>query len=315
MEKKEAAGKKEVSVRILQLKNNFYWNSGGTTGEALGEYCVLGYFDALDITTANKMEVTEFNTWGQLGELTFNRNNALSCRTLVCVTEQREKDEAFWEDESHVLYFITMVRINKTALVEDKQREIESALPTPENHMSYLSYDHSEIIVATKTNTYSEGIRNVKQIREVCEAVKTYTVFAVKEDALRSYDDIQNKLIQENVCCRLHCMVRDYVKAEEFRKSLEEHFSKRNMCPVKIRKFETFGGYDWLLEIDDVSISSVFECYKMGEMVTHSNESYKEAFFNVESEILTEEEQDVRQMDRRSERRTGENILGVQSEE
>jgi len=301
MGKQEADEKKEVSVRILQLKNNFYWNSGGTDGKALGPYCVLGYFDALDITMADKVEVTSFNTWEQLGKLTFERDNALSCRTLVCVTEQQEKDETFWSDETYVLYFITMVRINKAAGVKDKWGKIEEELQRSENHINYLSYDHSEIIVVTKTNTYSDGIKNMKRIRKACEAVKTYTVFAVKEDVLQSYEKIQKKLFPENVCCRLHCMVRDYAKAETFRRKMERRFSQRNRRPVKIRRYEMFGGYDWLLEIDDVSISSVFECYKMGEMLTHSNECYKEAFFNVESEILVEEGQDVRRLDRNAE--------------
>lgn len=282
---------KNVSIRILQLKNNFYWNSGETEGEALGEYCVLGYFDALDISEADQANVTGFNTWERLGGLTLKQKNALSCRSLVCVTEQQKKDEAFWNDETRVLYFITMVRINKIASAEDKRREIEkNESLSSENHISYLSYDHSEIIVVTKTNTYSEGIRDVKRIREICNAVKTYTVFAVREDALQSYGSIYGKMTQENVCCRLHCMVRDYGKAEKFRKELEAHFSKRNGHSVEIRKFETFGGCDWLMEVDNVSISSVFECYKMGKMLTHSNENYRESFFNVESEILVKED-------------------------
>lgn len=299
MDKEEITEEKKVTIRILQLKNNFYWNSGETEGEVLGEYCVLGYFDALDISAAYQVEVTEFNTWEQLGGLTLEQKNTLSCRSLVCVTEQREKDEVFWNDKIDMFYFITMVRINKAASIEKKRRELEnSKLLGSEKHIHYLSYDHSEIIVVTKTNTYSDGIRGVKQIREICDAVKTYTVFAVREEALQPHEDLQNRLTQEKVCCRLHCMVRNYEKAEAFRKELEKHFSYRNGHRVEICKFETFGGYDWLMEANDVSISSVFECYKMGEMLTHSNGQYKEAFFNVESEILAREdlagnEQDV----------------------
>lgn len=309
MENQETTEKKEASIRILQLKNNFYWNNEGTNQEALGEYCVLGYFDALDITKADKAEVTEFDTWEQLGELAFNRESTLSCRTLVCVTEQQEKDEAFWNDKTRALYFIVLVRINQNASVEEKWGEIENSnLLKSENYINYLSYDHSEIIVVTKTNTYSEGIKSVKLIREVCEAVKTYTVFAVRESVLQSYDDIQAKLSQENVWCRLHCMVRDYAKAEIFRQKLEERFTNRNNRAINICKFETFGGDDWLLEIDDVSIASVFECYKMGEMLTHSNEDYTAAFFNVESEILIEEGQNGGELDRSTEEESGRNI-------
>lgn len=312
MSEQEAVSKKEVSVRILQLKNNFYWNSGSMDGGSVGQYCVLGYFDALDIPSAEKMEVTDFNTWEPLGGLTINQDSALSYRTLVCVTEEQEKDKIFWDDEMYVLYFITMVRLDKTMWAESEWSEIVHKLPEEENHIYYLSYDHSEIIAVTKTNTYSEGIKNVRQIRRVCKAVKTYTVFAVKEDILRSYDDIQKKLTDENVCCRFHCMVRNYEKAEAFRKTLEGRFIERNTHPVKIRKFDTFGGYDWLLEIDNVSIRSVFEYYNIGDMLTHSNKDYKEAFFNVESEILIEEEQDGGQLDRGTEDRTGKDIQGMQ---
>ncbi len=290
MEKDGNIEETKVSIRILQLKNNFYWNSGETEGEALGKYCVLGYFDALDLS-GEQADVTEFNTWEQLGRLTLEQKNTLSCRSLVCVTEQRRKDKMFWDSDDKVLYFITMVRIKKTASAEDKRRELEKhELLGSENHIHYLSYDHSEIIVVTKTNTYREGIRDVRLIRRICDAVKTYTVFAVKEDAMQSYDDIHSKLAPENVCCRLHCMVRDYDKAEAFRKKLEKQLSARNGHNVIIRKYETFGGYDWLMEADDVSISSVFECYKMGEMLTHTNESYRDSFFNVESEILAKED-------------------------
>lgn len=288
-ERSEETGAKEVSIRILQLKNNFCWNSAETGRGALGEYCVLGYFDALDISKADKAEAKEFDTWERLGELTSKQDNTLSCRTLVCVTQERDEDETFWDDKTKAFYFITMVRINKTASVEDKWSEIQSKMPKEGNYIKYLSYDHSEIIVVTKTNTYSEGVRNMKLIRKICEAVKTYTIFAVKEDVLQSYNAIQSKVTEENVCCRLHCMVKEYGKAEEFKKSLERHLAQRNGKTITIRKYETFGGYDWLLEIDDVSVSSIFECYRMGEMLTHSNKEYREAFFNVESEIFTTE--------------------------
>lgn len=303
MENLEITEKKNVAIRILQLMNNFYWNSRERSEEALGEYCVLGYFDALDITEADKRPAKEFKTWEKLCELTFNRKTLSSCRMIVCITDQQEKDEKFWNDKTQMLYFIVLVRVNKNVLVKDKWEEMKSSdLLNLENYIYYLSYDHSEIIVVTKTNTYSDGIKSVKLIREVCKAVKTYTVFAVRESALQSYSEICSKLTQETVGCRLHCMVKDYRKAEEFLEKLKKHFNDRNGQEIKICKAETFGGYDWLLEIEDVSIASVFECYKMGEMLTHSNKDYAAAFFNVESEILSQEEKDDGELDRSTEK-------------
>ena len=290
MEKGEAGNNKKASVRILQLKNNSYWNSMNVNNKnPLGDYCVLGYFDALDITEAEEADVMSFNTWGSLEDITVTQDNALSCRTLVCVTDQCEKDLEFWKDETEALFFITMIRINKNACAEDVWCKVRNETQNQKMQINYLSYDHSEIIVVTKTNAYNEGIKKVREIRETCGAVKTYTVFAMKESVLSSDTEMQSKIRPANVYCRLHCMVRDYVEAEKFWKTLIAYFEEENDRAVKTRKFETFGGYDWLLEIDDVSVKSVFKCYKM----THSNGCYKKAFFNVESEILVGESENV----------------------
>ena len=84
-------------------------------------------------------------------------------------------------------------------------------------------------------------------------------------------------------------MVKDYKEAEKFKLELEQHMSNRNGRKIKIHKFETFGEYDWLMEINSISICSMFECYKMKNLLTHSNNIYNKAFFNIESEILVEE--------------------------
>ena len=112
----------------------------------------------------------------------------------------------------------------------------------------------------------------------------------MKEDILESYEEIENTIENEMVFVRLHCMVKDYQEAEIFRKELEKALSGRNGRKITIRKFETLGGYDWLLEVDQISVYSIFEHYKMKNLLTHANEIYNKAFFNVESEILTQEE-------------------------
>lgn len=292
---------KKVSIRILQLKNNFYWDNVSEEREALGEYCVIGYFDALDISQENVETVTEINTWAHLGRLTSLHAGIANCRMLVCVTEQQEEDRQFWAEHSDPLFFVTMVRI-KAGMSADDMNCIINELGKNKKRIGYLSYDHSEIIVVSRTNRYSEGIKGVKELRNLCGAVKTYTVFAMKEDFLESYESIKRKLIDESVFCRLHCMVKDYAEAEKFLKELEQQLNKRNGRQIRIRKFETFGGYDWLMEIDDVSISSMLECYKMKNLLTHANKIYNKAFFNIESEILVDlEERDGRDMDRRTE--------------
>lgn len=275
----------DISVRILQLKNNFYRDQGSPEGDALGEYCVIGYFDAFDISKGEKGEVKELNTQSILRDMTLQLDGTVNCRMLVCITQQRKNDEEFWKDESGTLFFVTMVRVKSDTSAADMTTIIEK-LWKPNGRIGYLSYDHSEIIVVSKTNRYSEGIQGVKELRSVCRAVKTYTVLAMKEAFLESYESIQGKLEDENVFCRLHCMVKDYGEAAQFQKLLEEQLSRRNGRQIQVRVFETFGGYDWLMEIDEVSVCSILECYKMKNLLTHANVAYNKAFFNIESEIL-----------------------------
>lgn len=293
---------KKISIRILQLKNNFYWDNANPGREALGEYCVIGYFDAFDISGKNTVKATGFSTWGPLGELTAQLDGTVNCRMLVCVTERQEEDAEFWEDEdpSSVLYFVTMIRVS-AELSADEMYGMINLVGVSKKRIGYLSYDHSEMIVVTKTNRYSDGIKGIRELRKLCRAVKTYTVFAITEKFLESYETIQEKVADERVFCRLHCMVKDYEEAEKLRKKLEQQISDRNERKVTIRKFETFGGYDWLLELDDVSICSILECYKMKNLLTHANEMYNKAFFNIESEILVGEGEKDGDMDRKAE--------------
>lgn len=277
-----------VSLRILQLKNNFYWDNASTERKALGKYCVIGYFDAFDISEAKIVNVSEINIWDQLSILTSQLDGTMNCRMMVCITQQQKEDKAFWEDQSDMLFFVTMVMV-RADVSTDKMNNIVAELGKTKKRIVYWSYDHSEIIVIAKTNRYSDGIRGVKELRNMFGAVKTYTVFAVMEKYLESYELIQTKLEDEKVFCRLHCMVKDYEEAEKFRVVLEQQVSKHNKKQIRIRKFETFGDCDWLMELDDVSICSIFECYKMNNLLTHTNEAYNNAFFNIESEIFVEE--------------------------
>ena len=287
----------EAYIRILQLKNNFYRDKKGGGKNPLGSYCVLGYFDAFDILEVQKVSTTEFNTWESLGKLTVDMDGTANCRMLVCVTEQPDKDKVFWEEQSDALFFITMIKLNRADGLTERLKKFTSELIRNRKQIGYLSYDHSEIIVVTKTNMYSDGIARINELRKKKGVVKTYTVFAVLESYLESYKMIKANLIDEKVFCRLHCMVKNEDDAEIFRIALEKQVKARNEKEIKVRKFRTLGANDWLMEINDVSICSILECYKTGNLLTHTNEQYNKAFYNIESEILVAGENDGCRMD------------------
>lgn len=206
---------REVSTRILLLKNNFYRDTGDTDEEVLGKYCALGHFDAFDISDERVVDVEELDTWGDLGEKTYGQNGNVNCRMLVCVTEQREKDRDFWKNQTEPFVFITMVRLSGEVSAAQRDEVITSLSEEPKQ-MGYLSYDHSEIITVTKTDQYSDGLKSVRKLREICSAVKTYTVLGIREDILESYETITGCVKDEKVCYRLHCMVKNYEKRGSF---------------------------------------------------------------------------------------------------
>ena len=53
-----------------------------------------------------------------------------------------------------------------------------------------------------------------------------------------------------------------------------------------VKFYQTLGNSDCLIEISQVPIKQMLRCYKMGELLTHTNKFYKDAFFNVESQFL-----------------------------
>ncbi len=59
---------------------------------------------------------------------------------------------------------------------------------------------------------------------------------------------------------------------------------------LKIKHFYALGGRDIVIDIPKVSLKKLLRCYKMGELLTHTNNFYKKAFFNVESAIFNIED-------------------------
>lgn len=287
-----------VAVRILQLKNNFFCDGESRREKPLGEFCTWGYFDAFDISEQNIVIDQKMNTWEEMMKLTYRSEDDVNCRMLVCGTEAIEKDGSFWENsEGKPLFFITMARVDKTKTTINL-REVKNQLDNNDDSIVYWSYDHSELVIITKTKKYSAGLEKVRYIRKKNPILKTYTFFAMREQSL--VPGMERMIENEMVCCRMRCIVKDYTCAEIFISSLERALSCTNGGKkICIRKFETFGGYDWLMEIDQIEICSLLQFYRTNELLTHANVRYSMAFYNIESEILLLEDNVYEIMDDR----------------
>ena len=93
----------------------------------------------------------------------------------------------------------------------------------------------------------------------------------------------------------------DHVKVyiNKLKKALKWENNKEDL---EIKCFKTLGNSDLLIEIPKVSLKKLLKCYKMGEVLTHTDEDYQKAFFNIASSILSTEERKMGEPDNGEER-------------
>ena len=283
-----------MKIRIIQLINNFYHDNlvmdEQSRLEPLGQFSVFGYFDALDIYDVDEKE----GIWKALSELSQKhldkKNNR---RNLICINNDEETDRMFWKNrEDFRFLFITLIRIKDTKpdqLLEKINQMNSDSKRDRYDCCSYLSYDHCEAVIVRESDQFSTGLKKVKELRRIFHTFKMYTIFAVNEKLLQNSQIIDSAIKDDCVNLRLRCIVKDFMAAERYMCDMEKILRNSNPS-MEFGRHETFGSSDWLVEINNISLCSILEHYKMGGLFTHTKKEYENAFFNIESEILLKSE-------------------------
>lgn len=279
-----------MKTRVIQMLNNYYKDGENRefkpeAQEALGEYCCLGLFDALHIELVEKGERQE----GQdvrsrinesiVGKLQGEHN----VRSVVCVTEYDAEDEAFWKEAKEMPFlFVSFVNISHDGKeISDRLRKAMENVISEKHVMAYYTYDHSELAVIRTAENYSQGFQEVLGLYDKADIFKMYTVFAVREDVLENCERVRDEIIN----CLLYATVKKRDRVEEYKRELAKALCKKK---EEIKIYETLGHSDCLIEILQVSIKKLLYCYKMGRLLTHTNSYYNQAFFNIETQFMTE---------------------------
>lgn len=285
-----------MRVRLIRLANNFYKDEQqeqreeetGSRDGKLGEYCCLGYFDALDVQL-----VEEGEGWGagirkKVNWMTVDGlDGSCSKKNIICVTNEDEKDEAFWAYAKEMpCLFVSLIRIRRGKESEEEvNRSIAKINGEGKCGLAYYTYDHSDMVIVNAGKKYSDGLRVILSLYKKISVFKMYSVFAVKEEELENCSVIQDEIVN----CRLSATVKDIGKAKAYQ-SILDSFLRKGTEPVpeefRIVPFHTLGNEDILIEIRHVPIRKLLRCYKMGSLLTHTNDDYKAAFFNIESQIF-----------------------------
>lgn len=274
-----------MQIRILRLLNNFYksdTNREGVETDALGSYCVFGHFDALEVEEA--VELQGNRVWESLVRNRLSPDAQAEKKPLqegyveqnvICI--MREDDKSFWKRaEGRPFLFISFIDYEQDADFEKIKKELENV-----DIFFYLSYGHNKIIAVTCVKTYREGIEVVRKLREKFFAKKMHTLFAVQENKLDKSES------DETVNCRWQGILRPGAKEKGFLQELEKGLCLTEEAPLIW--YDKLGNNDVLIEADNVALKNLLRLYRMGQLMTHTNEWYKATWLNMETDIFLPE--------------------------
>lgn len=83
----------------------------------------------------------------------------------------------------------------------------------------------------------------------------------------------------------LKCSIKNYECAEQYFEELIKILQNDN-DNFSFEKYDIFGEYDIIIIIKDIQIREILPLYSMGEILTHSNEEYNKAFYNIETSFI-----------------------------
>lgn len=282
-----------MKVKMIQLINNYYRDDGideKSPDTPMGSYSCFGYYDALrieDIAEADSQKANSIYKMSNRVDMktldgTCNRHN------LTCICSDDEKDDNFWKLAGIYPYlFLIMIRIDRDEtenihLLSDSISELNCNPHT----ICYSTYEQqSEVIVLRLADSYFEGVNYIKSLDHYFNILKTYSIFSVKQDILKSSDNIINIVQRENVRVFLRAVIKSKNGIDEFLRKLSEEL-KINDVGVEYTSYTTLGSTDLTIELESVSIQKLLFCYRVNGILNHTNSCFARAFYNLESELL-----------------------------
>lgn len=286
-----------MKIRVIQLINNYFRDENCINEDkekALGLYCAFGYFDAVQIEEGNEIPNIENPIWKNIEEVAVHTLDGIhSRRNLICIAEDKEKDTAFWEKAVNYPYlFISLIRMRHNCNDANTMNQVVNEIKSNDTCIAYYSYNHSELVIAKIDKNYSQGMGYVLSLREKLNPLNMYSIFSAREDIIKSETKLQSKADMEEVSVQLRLMIKNDHEITGFLQKLwnalfEDKIQKKQM-PEKenFEKFYTLGSSDMMVRIEQVEMHKLLSCYSMGRLLTHTNDQFGKAVYNIETEIL-----------------------------
>lgn len=271
-------------IRKLQFQTNVL---GENIDMVPTEYSVLGYYDGLAIEA-----VPEGASYERLG---FGRGKKELYNSLDIIGLRQESDEAFWRKGREPYIFITCLRFKKKApKIKEIIGKIESKYKTA---VCYLTVDSSDLVVCLRSRSYLEGYRCVAQYYKLIEPLilgnevqASFSAVAIWQEVLDGLAcrDVSDKakaeraqIKREKLSVLLRANVRDWEMFAEYLSKLKKETGK---CKPKTGGI--LGSEDAIIVLKGIESLDFLKLFAWKGLLTHNNTLYKEALFNVQTEIM-----------------------------
>ena len=276
-------------IRMFQFKNTFLCENPEKID---AEYCVIGYFDGLDMRT-------EFNMNSQDAckllsdplQYEFVKDDTQEmCDYFNIIGLRKGSDQDFWDVSDMPYIFISCIRLkNKT----EKIQEIISKIEQKYQAVCYTTLDSSDLIICLKTTSYVAGYRAVEDYHNtVIESdpgngiQKGFSVLALKQKVLNSISKSEKSIIQdESLCVILRGVIKKWERINEFIDNIKKSVSN-NGNKLFCEAYGVLGSEDIMIVLKDVPSISWLSLYAENALMTHT--AYKDAFYNIRTEIIVD---------------------------
>lgn len=279
--------------RKIQLISNIYkGKSEDKDIEALGEYCVFGPFDALSFEEEEQGtdEPAYYDDKDKIRE-------KCRCFHITCVSDEDDKEKQFFKRAAlfpflFVSFFVASELGNGNYDINADHQDIRNKirivnLQNPNCRICF-SYEKYSFILFHLCNQYKEGLKKILEIEQLFPKAKSSTVFAVREDALDTQNELYEAIRDDKVGVRLQGIMTDKSRADDYLSKLGKMIMGFSKPAERIAWYDTLGSADILVEIDGVFLKEVLPLYKSGSFLTHMCHDYQNAWYNIETKFIIE---------------------------
>lgn len=287
--------KNEHMIRRFRFWNNLFRED---IESVQTEYCAIGYFDGME-TSIIEEPLSMIHRYESVDEVYAERMGGFNCVDLIGI--RQGSDEEFWKKGAFPYIFITSLRLtDKNINIDEMISGLESRVKEKDDRivLGYKSFDVSDLLLCLRTSSIQQGFMTIKEYHQILEksgalyiSFSTILIWQNLLDGLSNADSVSDvavkgevgSIVDETLTVSFRCNIKDWKKYAAFRGRLKDCLA------AELSEYGVFGSADALILCKNVKSRELLKLYGRDGLLVHSNEEYKAALYNVQTDILPQD--------------------------